>query len=80
MSKVYLVVTSNGDYQQLGEYEGAAIWELPEADYKAVEDCSKLLADTLEDKGAPVFDCFLDDQGELVVRGQSELAARAAGG
>ena len=69
----YLVVTANGDWQELGEAgEGATIWELPDWASEHLNEDPGSINDTLEEHGRAVADFYKNESGALVIGGDVE--------
>ena len=69
--KTYLVVTANGDWQELGEVgDGATIWELSADIASRLEEDPGSLAELLEDRGTAVVDLYTEPpEGNLKILG-----------
>ena len=74
--KTYMVMTANGDWQELAEAGfGATIWEVPDDAADRLNEDPGSLAETLEKRGRAVVDFYKNDAGELVIGGDVEQYA-----
>ena len=66
--KTYLLVTGDGDWQELGEAgDGATIWELPESASKHLNEDPGDLDDTLENHGKVIAEIYTEEGGLTIV-------------
>ena len=67
----YVVVTANGDWQELGEAgDGATVWELPGWASAHLNEDPGSIRETLEEHGRAVADFYKgEDTGALVISG-----------
>ena len=71
--KIYLVATSNGDWQELGEAGlGATIWELPSDVADDLNEDPYSVYEKLEEHGTAVVDFYTYSSGKLCLVGDVE--------
>ena len=66
----YVVVTANGDWQELGEAgDGATVWELPGWAEAHLNDDPGSIRETLEEHGMAVVGIHTEPPGNLRILG-----------